>query len=242
MVEYNKFKKKEYIKQDGRRLATGGPRDSQIRLQQQVVESGVINSLQLQVTELKNKLHDHDGGSCVGEIISTSEIDDEINKAVADAIIATEKKSYKKIKSLDEELGVVSSTFEAKLKDTKGLISKFEEQIKLLENNVTSLRIVIGAKDQTIGVLKSQLDSMCDVNDVSHETIEEVLENVEPIEESNFVDTDRPQMKTTFIDPLDKKAADRLEPHINIEDDNEKPKNDKISDRVAKLKKILGKE
>lgn len=104
-------------------------------------------------------------------------------------------------------------------------------RIKSLEENISSLKEIILAKDQIISDLKSQ---SIDYNKLTGLITEASLK-------INSVDgevvTDRPTMETVLIDPVDK-HDDNVEKHIGVpEESGEKEQMDK---KVNKLKNLLG--
>ena len=128
------------------------------------------------------------------------------------------------IKLLKKQLEQTSIS-DSKLNDEiaaaiKDETSKYKEQIIKLENENTRLKDSVQNKDILIEQLKNLKSS---------------VDNVE--EDVGYAY--RPKIETTLIDPIEKDLAG-AESHIKIEQLTLKGK-DNMSDKVSKLKKLLGK-
>ena len=227
-MKYNKT----FTKGDGRQLLRGGPRDMQKR--QAMVEAqdmlsdhpAVIEILRKEISDLKNELSNRpksrDGGQYTAE-----ELNDEVNKAVAQTIteLKTEfEKERKELKSNSARLDSEKSHLEQKIV----LMSK-DHEIALKEVRIEN-------KAET-DLLKAKCDAQEDVI----KDLKDALSKTGARSESFIdVDSDRPQMEEVFIDPLDASAGDGLESHIKVEDVPIEEK-EAIADKVDKLKSIMGK-
>ncbi len=221
-INYNKFGDKEYTKKDGRILVSYGPRDRQMRAQKLFNESDTIRQLQNQVNDLLNKIENNNSKNLVN-------IDDEINKAVKEAIEEVKKDNSRRIASLENDL-----------KKHELIEVDLNKQIEDLKNNVTSLKVVIDAKDDIINFLKTQVDTKDNLGINSKELIEYLKGNINISDVA--VDKDRPKLKTEFIDPLDKSVVESLESHIDVKEEHiNSDKKEKMDDKVKKLKSLLGK-
>lgn len=236
-MKYNKDLGADYtIKKDGRVLKPTGPRAMQMKAVLKAQESETVHILREQVKELMEMVAENKSGNVVPKGYSADEVDKEINKAVELAIVETEKKSKEIIADLEEELKYVKEEFKKYRNNYNA------ENIKELENNVTSLRVKVEAKEEIIESLKSATGSA----DIS-ELMESLKDKVDAIANSAFEgeefidDPDRPTIETTFVDPLDAAAESTLEPHVVIDEEKGVENGGNINHKVNKLKDILGK-
>lgn len=235
MVEYNKFAK-EYVKKDGRRLVASGPRDRQVRASN---NSYVIADLQNQVKELVAKLEAKKGTVGDGEF-TPEEVDNEINKAVTHAVAETEDRFKNKISNLEKENKKLRNDLEnIPKKDDSEEIKILNEKIEALKNNVTSLETTVESKNEIIEILKNQLDKKESSNGISTEDLAKILKSAKAVDEEDLTEDARPQIKTSFVDPLDKDAGSNLESHVKIDEDKAEGAKDKLSNRVNKWKKVM---
>jgi TolA-binding protein len=169
--------KKPYTQ--GKRSASGGPRDQQRRQLQEVLISqnqiDLVDSLKAQIKLLKDQPET--------KPFTDEQIDDEIIKAVKEETV------------------------------------KYRERINELENENSMLKINIQNKEILIEQLKQVKGSMGIIE----------TEN-EP---------DRPKIKTSFIDPIEKDFGN-VETHIKTKEVAGDGK-ENMFDKAAKLKKLLGK-
>jgi hypothetical protein len=222
-------KEKEFIKKDGRHLIRGGPRDMQKR--QQLAEMNsleqdvIISTLREEISNLRGELSNQPRGR--GGEFSAEELNDEVNKAVAQTI--TELKL-----GFEEERTTLknnASRLNAELDHLKQKIMLMEKDHEMaikeakMENNavIGNLKAKCDAQEDLISELKSALSNAGTRSEV-------------PIE----IDPDRPQMEEVFIDPLELGAGSGLESHIKVEDVSIDEKED-MADKVSKLKHIMGK-
>jgi len=97
-----KYDKKTYVKSDGRRLMSGGPRDLQRKLQSQEVPVTVPDGVTIE--ELKNQISGLTAALTRKPVVSAEALDEELRKSVAIAIRETEVKYEKEIIDLKNEL------------------------------------------------------------------------------------------------------------------------------------------
>lgn len=163
MVEYNKDIRKESIRK--RRILSGGPGDHQRRLDNKEVVASVIVPTNY-------------------EGYTKEQIDDLLNKVLAEDSLALEKKYIEKIDSLKILV-----------------IEKKEEAIKNNEM-ILELNLKLDKKDILISELTHKI-----INSTGAVTT--VVQENKPVE-----DTERPSMDDVFIDPSKKGAEDRMEAHV----------------------------
>ena len=224
------------IKKDGRVLKPTGPRAMQMKAALKAQESETIRILREQVKDLMEIVSESKSANVVPKGYSADEVDKEINKAVELAIVETEKKSKETITDLEEELKYVKEEFR-KYRNRYN-----DERVKELENNVTSLKAKIEAKEEIIESLKSATGS----TNIS-ELMESLTNKVDAIANSTLdgeefiADPDRPKIEMKFVDPLDATAESVLEPHVVIDEEKGVENGGNINHKVNKLKDILGK-
>ncbi len=204
--------KKEYVKTDGRKLRTGGPRDLQNRQQVQNISSITdivdIQDLKTEIKRLSDELRERPViGGFTGE-----QMDDEIRRAVSESIKNIKETTNKEIEELKLKL-------KGSKKNEEILLKKLEEAEKARNDNITKL-------------LEEQIEKLENLN------ISTAIHNATKYEEI-VVDPDRPQIETTFIDPLEIHAGEGLELHIDIKNISSDEKED-MFEKVDKLKQLLG--
>lgn len=245
-----------YNKGDGRvpPKASGGPRDQQRRQSGDENKGAVIHILKEQLREatvlLRDKPVEAQGG------FTQEELEEEVRKSIDAVKKDTDKKykdeikeSKKKIKKLEKEVeGSVSLSDgniftqeemerEAKAYGKallKGALEKqtvfYEAKMVKLKKEKTKLEIdnngykeALKVKDEMIEVLKQK-------------------QQVVHVSENGFIETDpdRPKIEDVFIDPLEKTSGDGFEKHIVVDDVPTEQK-EKITNKVDKLKSLMGK-
>lgn len=239
MVRRNSIYPKEYIKSDGRKLMSSGPRDLQ-RLQQTVVmpDTSYIEDLKSQIEDLRIELKKRQELGKPQGYYTPDEVDEEIRKAVAQAVAeaalqfkknsatvaqATEPlvQKYKmqivELQKNNDDLKIKQSTIINRNSDLENQISKLKDELKSVEElkkEIAVLEQKIEGKDELILTLKSRPSIIGD----------------------EVIDPDRPQMEQVFIDPLEEGAGDGLESHIDIKETEA----DEVSGKVDKLRDLLG--
>jgi chromosome segregation ATPase len=239
VIEYNKFGKS--ITKHGKILGSGGPRDLQRKQNMSLMGDDtnlvVIETLKEQIRDLTKELSTKSNNTPTG-FFSAEEVDDEINKAVKEAVIETKNSMLEKINKLQEEL---------KLSKNNNNLD-IEKNNNELSNKVTSLEIEISSLKNKIKELKSRLNTV-EILEEKLKHKDEIIKNKDDVIESlkrnisydNIEDTigDRPSIENIFVDPLEKNSGNALESFIKVDDLSHKEKED-ISDKVNKLKNLIG--
>lgn len=227
-ITYNK----QMITKD-RRVMSSGPRDRQLKqkMQRQMTadNSGLIEELRNQIAVLQDRPASTQQGG-----FSAEQVNDEIIKAIKEETAdlkkqhVVEKTTYnKKISKLEEDLYEAitrARVFENDIKNLKEKISEkdeFIEELKsrgpVIDNNVTTL---LAEATKKIEALSVQVAVSNDIAVVA--------------------DSDRPQMETVFVDPIDKES--KVEKYFEVEvEDVSITKKEEIGSKVDKLKSLLGK-
>lgn len=229
-LKYNK----EYVKRDGRRLGSSSPRDLQRRqVQQPNIYEDLIEDLRNEINNLKEELQNSSIKKT--EMFTAEQIDTEVNKIVSETIkelTFKHKSEWEKRETAHLELSL-----KTKLKYNKIILEKETECKKL-----------IGAKEELLIDLRDQnkflTEGLCKIKEdsgpeVLNKLTNLLLEITEKTAQDVVVKSDRPQMETVFIDPLESDAGDGLEAHISVEDVSVIQK-ENIQDKVSKLRNLLG--
>lgn len=234
---------KEFVKPDGRKLIGGGPRDLQRRQQMIPVagpDASLIEDLKKQIEELKeiSKRTPKPEG-----FFSPEEVDDEIRKAVENAVKETTISLKRSSQSNSQELEPILQKYKVQIvelqksnddfvrlhttitEENKNLKTKIE-QLKQMEDKVTEMKTqiavleqVVAGKDELIMSLKTRpVAAMTEVEDPN-----------------------RPKMDKVFVDPLEEGAGDKLKANIKVEKTTQVQEKDQVEDKVGKLKSLLGK-
>lgn len=243
---------KEVKKTDGRVLRPGGPRDIQ-RMQRIGRDSTyIINELKKQVAILQTQAPISTVAGPAPE-----EIDEEIRKAVRDAVKET-KQHYKDIiadlkekeNKLLRKMQETSSESNKKMQNGKikykkeynekveKLEEKYNNKISRLEDGLKIAEERLVVKDETIEILHTEKDSTI------KKLIEEQIKMVEELArsvaggEGAGKDSQRPQMEEVFVDPLEADAGKGLESHINVKDISI-DEQEKMAEKVDKLRDLM---
>jgi hypothetical protein len=201
---------KEYKPKD-RRVVTRGPRDIQARRISNTDSSGLVNELRAQVERLQKQLLEKPTSGYTPE-----QVDAEILKAIKIETLELNKKHNDEKSALLLEV----EKYKYEIKSLKELIASKDEQIKALQNNSPKI-------DNKLTDLLSEATKKIE------EMSLKISSGGEKVASSN-----RPQMETLFVDPIEKES--KVEKHFEIEDITIDEK-DKIYDKVNKLKSIMGK-
>jgi len=225
---------KETITKD-RRVVTSGPRDRQIKQQQQATASNDasdIEELKAQVNALKEA-----SGSQVTNMTS-----DQINSEIA---LAIQEETDKLRKSM-AQLMTDKVNLEIKIKTYVGREQDYSDAIQSYQRTISEKDAIISQKDVTISELNRRVTS--DDNKLTAlltEATKKIEDAATNISQGQFINneitndmSDRPKMETIYVDPTDKES--NVETHITIEDVSITEK-EKMSDSVNKLKGLLGK-
>jgi hypothetical protein len=225
---------KEYIKKNGRKLRTGGPRDLQRRqTQQSDVYEDLIEDLRKEISGLKKELQD-DPVKKAG-MFTAEQVDADINRVVNETI--KELTAKHKNESEKKETAFLELSLKTKLKYNKIILEKETECKKLV---ATKEKLLTDLRDQN----KSLVEKLCEIKEsndpeIANKLTISLIEAMEKMTLNVSVETDRPQMETVFIDPLEGDAGEGLEAHIDVEEVSIEQK-ENIQDKVSKLKNLLG--
>lgn len=218
---------KEYIKRDGRRLAGGGPRDLQRKVQDSGSKDEVISELTKEVHALRKQLSEKPASGFTGE-----QVDDKINKVLDQTISELEAKHAKNTEELIDKLKFMD-----------------EENLRLEKEN-SNLKIENQAIKEELKVKNRLMERFADVSrdreEQSNKLTTLLTEATEKIERlvidgkvsEDFTKSDRPQMEDVYIDPADEDYED-VESYIKSKDISITEK-EKQADKVNKLKDLLG--
>jgi hypothetical protein len=104
----------------------------------------------------------------------------------------------------------------------------------------TKEKLLTDLRDQN----KSLVEKLCEIKEsndpeIANKLTISLIEAMEKMTLNVSVETDRPQMETVFIDPLEGDAGEGLEAHIDVEEVSIEQK-ENIQDKVSKLKNLLG--
>ncbi len=135
---------------------------------------------------------------------------------------------------MDEEIRKVVSESIKNIKETTNKeIKELKSKLKRSEENEETLLKKLeeaekAKNDDITRLLKKQVEKLENLNIPTTTKFEEMV-----------VDTDRPQIETTFIDPLEIHDGKDLEPHIDIKDVSRGEKED-MFEKVDRLKQLIG--
>ena len=222
---------KEHIKKNGRKLRTGGPRDLQRRqAQQSDVYEDLIEDLRKEISNLKKELQD-DPVKKAG-MFTAEQVDADINRVVNETIkeLTTKHKDGLERK----ETAFLELSLKTKLKYNKIILEKETECKKLV---AAKEKLLTDLRDQN----KSLVEKLCEIKESGDPEIANKLTTLllGITEKASTIESDRPQMETVFIDPLEDDAGEGLEAHIDVEEVSIEQK-ENIQDKVSKLKNLLG--
>ena len=225
---------KEYVKKNGRKLRTGGPRDLQRRqVQQSDVYEDLIEDLRKEISNLKKELQD-DPVKKAG-MFTAEQVDADINRVVSETIKELTTKHKDGLEK--KETAFLEFSLKTKLKYNKIILEKETECKKLV---AAKEKLLTDLRDQN----KSLVEKLCEIKESSdleivNKLTTSLLEAMEKVPSNITIESDRPQMETVFIDPLEGGAGEGLEAHINVKDVSVTQK-ENIQDKVNKLKNLLG--
>jgi len=178
---------------------------------------------ELKDLEIKNINLDNDVNNLKKELA-------EIKASVEDKVASAEKEGQATASAVKEKY---DKTLERKNEQIKALKEENETKIRALEDKVKM-------KEDLIDQLKSSGGSSLSEEKLMA-MLEEKLRGMALAQgaEDAVIDPDRPQMEAVFIDPLEEKDDD-VESHIKVEEDVSITKKEEMSDKVSKLKNLLG--
>lgn len=212
---------KEHIKSDGRKLVRGGPRDLQRRQAQGPDQTVIVEELRKEIQRLSVQPTE----ASVVKGYTGEQVDEEVRKAVAVVLEEVqgidkgrEKELLDQIKSLETDQDVVRNELNTAVFGKRFAESRLEDAKKLEAEN-------------------KKITELIEKQNAKMEELTYALQNAEAQLE---LESDRPKIETTFIDPLERNAGKDLKPHIKIED-VKGPKKEKMKSSVEKLKGLMDK-
>ena len=120
------------------------------------------------------------------------------------------------------------------VKDVNLKVKELELVNKNLTDRIDDLNLIIKDKDSIINNLTEMNNKFSDtISKFSSSNNKKITDVV-----NEEVDTDRPVMESTFVDPIDNRE-DNLVSHIIVKDISNEEKED-VSEKVNKLKNMLG--
>lgn len=131
-------------------------------------------------------------------------------------------------KVVSESIKDIKETTSKDIKELKSKLKKSKENEELL---LKKLEVSEKARNDDItSLLREQVEKLENLNVPATYKPKEVV-----------IDTDRPQIETTFIDPLEICAGENLEPHIDVKiKDISSAEKEDMYEKVDKLKQLLG--
>jgi hypothetical protein len=229
-LKYNK----EFIKKNGRRLRVSSTIDLQKRQTQQPnIYEDLIKDLKNEISNLKEELQNNPIKRA--RMFTPEQVDIEVSKIVSETIkelTIKHKNEWEKRETVHLELNL-----KTKLKYNKIILEKETECKKLI---AAKEELLIDLRDQN----KSLVEKLCEIKESSDPEIANkltalLLEITGKTTSNIVIESDRPQMETVFIDPLETGAGDDLEAHIDVKDISVTQK-ENIQDKVGKLRNLLG--
>ena len=235
-ITYNK----QVITKD-RRVMPSGPRDRQRKQQmEQMVQadhSELITELRNQITALQDRLATVPSGG-----YSAEQVNVEIMKALKEETAELNKQHVEEKKHYDKKISELNKEIKA---HEKSIVS-YEKEIASLEKDVSVLKEKLIEKVKRIEFLEEQ-KPVTDNNVTA--LLAEATKKIETLSlqmasagtaDAVILDTNRPQMETVFVDPIEKEA--KVEKHFDVEvEDVTTNKKEEMAGKVDKLKNLLGK-
>jgi hypothetical protein len=197
------------------------------------VYEDLIEDLRKEISNLKKELQD-DPVKKAG-MFTAEQVDADINRVVNETIKELTTKHEDGLEK--KETAFFELSLKTKLKYNKIILEKETECKKL-----------VAAKEKLLADLREQNKSLvkklCEIKEsgdpeIANKLTISLLEAMEKMTSSVSVETDRPQMETVFIDPLEGGAGEGLEAHLDVEEVSITQKGN-IQDKVSKLKNLLG--
>jgi len=212
---------KEHVKPDGRKLIRGGPRDLQRRQIQGPDQTVIIEQLR----EELRRLSITPPPANVVEGYTGEQVDAEVRKAVAAAIEEVKSANKDKEKELLDKIKALKT----ERNNAKNELADVKFKQNFAESKLASAEKLKTENEKITELLEQQSTKM--------EELTHALQNAEAQLE---LESDRPKMGTTFIDPLERDAGKDLKPHIKI-DDVKGTHKEEMKSKVEKLKDLMGK-
>jgi hypothetical protein len=211
------------------------PRDIQKKqAQQSNVYEDIIRELRDEVNVLKKELQ----GDLVKKtgMFTAEQVDADINRVVNETIKELTAKYKDELER--KETAFLELSLKTKLKYNKIILEKEAECKKLV---AAKEKLLIDLRDQN----KFLTEGLCKIKettdpDILNKLTVLLLETTKKASSNITIESDRPQMETVFIDPLETNAGDGLKAHIDVEEVSVLEKED-VSEKVIKLRNLMGK-
>jgi hypothetical protein len=211
------------------------PRDIQKKqAQQSNVYEDIIRELRDEVNVLKKELQ----GDLVKKtgMFTAEQVDADINRVVNETIKELTAKYKDELER--KETAFLELSLKTKLKYNKIILEKEAECKKLV---AAKEKLLIDLRDQN----KFLTEGLCKIKettdpDILNKLTVLLLEVTKKASSNITIESDRPQMETVFIDPLETNAGDGLKAHIDVEEVSVLEKED-VSEKVIKLRNLMGK-
>ncbi len=245
-IKYNK----EFVKPDGRKLTSGGPRDlqrrQQLAAQQSYDQTDLINELKKEIANLSIQLAKKEVPT---QGFTGEQVDEEVRKAVAgaiDEVTASHKKKTKELKSAveafkknEEKLLKRIEEFEVSTAGLNNEIAKLKENEKDLEREIFQKNEAINSLSIDKEKADEKIDRITELLEAQSKKLEELSVTVVMSEDGVIIDEDRPQIETTFIDPLEDGEGEDLTAFIKYKDIKTEP--NETQSKMSKLKGLMDK-
>jgi hypothetical protein len=238
---------KEFVKKDGRKLVTSGPRDMQRKQQVAYTTSPdveVIQELKQNIDELKAKFPTQQAKP--EGYYTPEEVDEEIRKAVAMAVKETTLSLKKSQQANSQEIEPILQKYKIQILELQRNNDDLVKLQRTVSEKNSDLQIKLDKLEQTsseaeelrkqIAVLNQALAGKEELVEALKARPIEVRSGTEVIEDPN-----RPKLDQVFIDPLEKNSGKNLRSSITIEEMAMPDEKERMDDKVNKLKSILGK-
>jgi hypothetical protein len=203
-------------------------------------DASLANDLKKQIDELKElskRVPKPEG------FFSADEVDEEIRKAVENAVKETTLSLKRNTNAASQEIEPILQKYKVQIVELQKSNDDFTkvhrtiiEENKELKNNIEQLK----QNENIITELKKQIAVLEQTITGKEELI--VALKTRPIavtEETE--DPNRPKMEKIFVDPLEQGAGDKLRSNIKIKNMDQQEEKEQVDDKVSKLKSLLGK-
>lgn len=226
-MRYNK----EFIKKDGRKLISVGPRDLQRRQAQRTsgfINEETVNILTVEIGRLRKELSTVKNTN--SDLFTAEQIDADISKVINETVTELTIKHDSELNKKDEEykknLKQQQITFKESISIKDELIIDLKTQNKFLTESIYKL------KEGSVSEIANKLTTL----------LTEVTEKMNLNGTNNIitVESDRPKIEKIFIDPINNESMEGVETHINLKDISISEKEEWV-DKVGKLKGLMGK-
>lgn len=237
-ITYNK-----HLTKKDRSIMGHGPRDLQRKHEvgtNSIIDAALVDDLKSQIRILHEQLNNRpssEGGW------TSDQVNEEIAKSIKSELKIVRSDYEAKIEILKEKNKNAEQSLlsfkESREKDSE-IMNRLREENSSLKSEVSSLKDKLSNKEEIIQHLKdSQTNNVGLSEDKIAKLIAEATKNMATTINA-VAPTDRPQMETIFVDPIEDNNKKAVESHINVEDISVAEK-EKMNDSVSKLKNLLGK-